>query len=80
MTVGVDQAGQQGLLAEIMYFTGVAPFDLTKFSDVGNSIRGNRDRAVLDGRPIHCNDRPCAKDHSPLTTFLHSAISRLQAS
>ena len=76
----VDQPRQQRLLAKIDNFTGVAPFDLIKFRDIDNFISGNSHRAILDGRSIHRHDGAGANDHSPFTTFRHSAINRLHAS
>src|SRR2546421_1702664 len=76
----VDQPRQQRLLAKIDNFTGVAACDLIKFSDIINSIIGNSHRAILDRRSIHRHDGAGANDHSPFTTFRHSATNRLHAS
>ena len=76
----VDQSGQERSLAKIDDFTAVARFDFIKFSDVDNFISGKGDRAIVNGRSIHRNDDSRTKNHSPFTTFRHSATSRLHAS
>src|SRR5262249_38149769 len=76
----VYQPRQQRLLAKIDNFAGVARSDLGKLADIGNLISGNSDCAVLDGRGVHRHDSARANDHSPFTTFRHSAINRLHAS
>src|SRR5439155_12881112 len=81
MTMRVDQSGQQRLLAEVdSFLPRVSRRNLREFSNIDNSISGNRDGAVLNWRSIHCRDGARANDHSPFTTFRHSATSRLHAS
>ena len=76
----VDQPGQERLLAEIDNFTRIFFFDPIKFSDINDPIPGNGDRAVPDRRSIHRHDGPRTNNHSPFTTFRHSATRRLHAS
>ncbi len=81
MTMRVDQSGQQRLLAKVdSFLPRVSRGNPRKFSNINNSISGNRDGAVLNWRAIHCNDGARANDHSFFTTFRHSATSRLHAS
>src|SRR5882724_12955673 len=76
----VDQPGQERLLAEIDNFTRIFFFDLIKFANVDDAICGNHDGGVPDRWSIHRHDGPRTNNHSPFTTFRHSAINRLQAS
>ena len=76
----VYEPRQQRLFAKIDNFTGVARSDLVKLPNIGNLIAGNSHRAVLDGCSVHRHDGARTDDHSPFTTFRHSATSRLHAS
>jgi len=78
--MGVDQTGQQNLLAKIDHGAGIARFDLVEFSDIDNSISGNCDCAILNRRSIHRRDGAGTNDHSPFTTFRHAATKRLHGS
>src|SRR5215475_9826720 len=80
MTMGVDQTRQQRLFTKIDHGTGIARFDLVEFSNIGNSISGNCDSAILNRRSIHRHDVPRANDHSVFTAFRQAATKRLHAS
>src|SRR6266576_5051064 len=80
MAMGVDQTGQQSLLAKIEHGAGIARFDLVEFSNIDNSISGNCDCAILNRRSIHRRDGASANNHSPFTTFRHAATKRLHGS
>ena len=78
--MGVDQTRQQRLFTKIDHGAGIARFDLVEFSNIGNSISGNCDGAILNRRSIHRHDVPRANDHSAFTTFRQAATKRLHAS
>src|SRR4030095_2832560 len=81
MTVRVNQARQENLLAKIdNLLAGIPCGDIGKFSNIDNSISGNCDSAILNGRSIHRHDNAGANDHSPFTTFRHAATKRLHGS
>jgi hypothetical protein len=52
------------LLAEVNDFPSVARFDLVEISSIDDLISANGDRAILDGRSVHCDDRARTNDHS----------------
>src|SRR2546423_3466183 len=76
----VDQARQQRLFAKIDNVSSIALFDCVEGSNIDNLFAFNRNGAVLDWCAIHRHDDSCADNHSPFTTFRHSATSRLHAS
>src|SRR5215471_2860865 len=80
MAVGVNQPREQHSLPKVDNIARATCFDLAKFANVDNSISGDHDRAVFNGRTVHRDNCPRTNDHSPFTVFLHSAMSRLHAS
>src|SRR5215470_801558 len=80
MAVGVNQPREQHSLPKVDNIARATCFDLAKFANVDNSISGDHDRAVFNGRTIHRDNRPRTNDHSLFTIFRHSAMSRLHAS
>ena len=80
VAMGIDQAGQQRLLAKIDNFSPVARLDLVEPSNVDNPIPFNCNRAILDRRDIHRDNDTRVDNHSFFTTFRHWPTSRLHAS
>jgi hypothetical protein len=81
MTMRVNQPRHESLRAKIHNLLArVSRGNFGKFSNIDNSISGNCDRAILNGRSIHRHDGPGANDHSPFTTFRHAATKRLHGS
>ena len=63
MAMGVDQAGQQDDLAEVEDLLSRVRLKIRPGTDGADSVFGNEDRAVFDGRPGNRQDRSGAENH-----------------
>jgi hypothetical protein len=65
MAMRVDKPRKQRFLTKIDDFLSWASRgDLRKISNIDNLISGNRDRAILNRRPIHCDHYARTNDHA----------------
>ena len=63
MAVRIDEFRQQHLFAEIDSLAGVMHLEVIKSADIRDPISRKSDRAVFNGRSIHCRNDARANDH-----------------